>query len=230
MLTQAIDTIPFVAGVFLGDRMREVLKEEGVGYLDLAGNFYLNRGDFYVEKIVDKNPFSRTPPLKNLFAPISSRVTRAMLIEPKRTWHLSELAQETGVSLGQSSSVTEKMIAQEFLFWNAKGKIELKNPTPLLEAWKKVYSHSAHPLPPHPVNNTPTSTIPTKQPTATLTFPNSHVINDSYQVYSQITKSLDRKSNSAMLRTESRQLLRNLHVNTLRKRTSSCQKKSYSRD
>lgn len=37
--------------------MREVLKEEGVGYLNLAGNFYLNWDDFYVEKIVDKNPF-----------------------------------------------------------------------------------------------------------------------------------------------------------------------------
>ena len=90
-LAQTRNAIPFVAGLFLGDRMREALKEEGVGYLDLAGNFYLNWADFYAEKIVDKNPFSSTPPLKNLFAPVSSRITRAILVEPKRTWSLSQV-------------------------------------------------------------------------------------------------------------------------------------------
>jgi len=130
---------PFVASVFLGDRAQEALKEEGVGYLDLAGNFYLNQDNFYAEKIVAKNPFSDIPPLKNLFAPVSSRITRALLIEPNRTWQLNELAKETDVSLGQSYSVIEKMIAQEFVFWNTDGKIALKDPKLLLEAWKEVY-------------------------------------------------------------------------------------------
>jgi len=31
------ESIPFVASVFLGERARVALKEEGVGYLDLAG-------------------------------------------------------------------------------------------------------------------------------------------------------------------------------------------------
>ncbi|MCJ7739745.1 hypothetical protein MUP32_00305, partial [Candidatus Microgenomates bacterium] len=33
--------IPFVAGTFFGESARQVVKEEGVGLIDLAGNFYL---------------------------------------------------------------------------------------------------------------------------------------------------------------------------------------------
>ncbi len=131
--------IPFVASVFLGERARAALKEEGVGYLDLAGNFYLKQGEIYVEKIVANNPFSKKPPLKNLFAPISSRITCALLVEPTRTWHVSELAKETEVSLGQASAVAKRMIAEEFLSWNSEGRLQLKDATALLEAWKQVY-------------------------------------------------------------------------------------------
>src|SRR3989344_1844407 len=61
--------VPFVAGQFIGETARQVAKEEGVGIMDLAGNFYLKRDDVYIEKIVDKNPFAQKVSLKNLFAP-----------------------------------------------------------------------------------------------------------------------------------------------------------------
>ncbi|MBU3978177.1 hypothetical protein KJ980_04650 [Patescibacteria group bacterium] len=138
-LAQTQKAIPFVASAFLGDRAREALKKEGVGYLDLAGNFYLNQNDFYVEKIVERNPFSATPPLKNLFAPISSRITRALLLEPKRTWRRNTLAQETRVSIGQTYSVVDAMLKEEFIFWNDEEKLQLKDPAALLNAWKNIY-------------------------------------------------------------------------------------------
>ncbi len=133
------DFIPVVASPYLGERSRTVLKEEGVSYIDLAGNFYLNSKDLYVEKIVEKNPNTVPTQLKNLFSPISSRITRALLIEPTRKWKLGELAQSATVSLGQTSSVIERMISDEFVFWNGEGQLELKDPATLLEAWKKVY-------------------------------------------------------------------------------------------
>jgi hypothetical protein len=136
---QTLHAIPFVASVFLGERARAALKEEGVGYLDLAGNFYLKQGEVYVEKIVADNPFSKKLPLKNLFAPISSRVTRALLVEPTRTWHVSELARETQVSLGQASAVAKRMVAEEFLSWSSEGTLQLNDAAALLEAWKQVY-------------------------------------------------------------------------------------------
>ncbi len=135
---QSTNTIPLVATWFLGERVRQAMKEEGVGYIDLAGNFYLNQPGLYTEKIVDKNPFSNTPPLKNIFASTSSRITRAMLIEPKRSWTMSELSKEAVVSIGQTYNVLEAMAGEEFVA-KEKGTWKLINPAALLEAWKKVY-------------------------------------------------------------------------------------------
>lgn len=131
--------VPFVAGRFFGERARQVAKEEGVGIIDLAGNFYLKQGDLYIEKIVDKNPFVQKSPLKNLFAPVSSRVARVLLANPSKTWLLGELSQEANVSLGQTHKVIDRMVEEEIIERNEEGKLSLKNIATLLEEWKKVY-------------------------------------------------------------------------------------------
>ena len=137
--TGSTNTIPMVAGWYVGERARQALKDEGVGYLDLAGNFYFKHLNYYVEKTVDKNPFSSTPPLKNIFAPTSSRITRVMLIDPKRSWTISDLSKEAGVSLGQTYNVLEAMSGEELATKDEQGKWKAADPTALLDAWKKVY-------------------------------------------------------------------------------------------
>ncbi len=132
--------VPFVAGQFFGKTARQVAKEEGVGIMDLAGNFYLKKDDVYIEKIVEKNPFVQKIPLKNLFAPISSRITRVLLAQPKEAWLLGELSQEAKVSLGQTHKTIDRMIEEELIEWNQKNKLVLRNPDRLLTAWKNTYS------------------------------------------------------------------------------------------
>ena len=131
--------VPFVAGPFFGEAARQVAKEEGVGIMDLAGNFYLKRDDVYIEKIVDKNPFAQKVSLKNLFAPISSRITRVLLTQPTKTWLLEELSQEATVSLGQTHKTIDRMIEEELIERNQDNRLALKNPNRLLEAWKQTY-------------------------------------------------------------------------------------------
>ena len=138
-LTDNTDFVPVVAGWFIGERARQLLKEEGVSYLDLAGNFYFLRHNFYAERIIDKNPFTTKPPLKNIFAPTSSRIARAMLIEPKRAWTVSDLYRAADVSLGQTHKVLEAMRDNELATRDVEGKWTVTSPTALLEAWKKVY-------------------------------------------------------------------------------------------
>lgn len=133
--------IPVVAGWFFGDKAKQVLKSEGVNYIDEAKNFYLNIADplMVIQNNVDKNPFSDTPPLKNVFAPTSSRIARAMLIEPTRSWSISELSRATEVSLGQTYNVLAAMQEDELARKDETGKWTVVSPTALLEAWKKVY-------------------------------------------------------------------------------------------
>ncbi len=132
------DAIPFVASLFLGDRAKAALKDEGVGFFDLAGNFYVKQPDFYAEKVVEKNPFSKKAPLKNLFGVTSSRITRALLVEPKRQWQARELSLEADVSLGQTYNVIDGLIEEEFVTKTPNGLV-VKDPGALLDAWKKVY-------------------------------------------------------------------------------------------
>jgi len=110
-----------------------------VGIMDLAGNFYLKKDDVYIEKIIEKNPFVQKIPLKNLFAPISSRITRVLLAQPKKTWLLGKLSQEANVSLGQTHKTIDRMIEEELVERNQDNRLVLRNPSKLLEAWKNVY-------------------------------------------------------------------------------------------
>lgn len=137
--TEGSDAIPMVAGLYIGERARDLLRDEGVGYLDLAGNIYFARNSIYVERVVDKNPFSNKPPLKNIFAPTSSRITRVMLIEPKRAWTMSDLSKVADVSIGQTHKVLEAMSEEELAVKDSSGKWTVASPTALLDAWKKVY-------------------------------------------------------------------------------------------
>lgn len=136
---QNMGTAPMIGTTYMGERARQVAKEEGVGYVDLAGNFFLNKKGVYIEKIVDKNPNTVKTTLKNLFAPVSSRIIRALLIEPDRRWILADIANETSASIGQIYKVIEKLIGEELVKRDDEDKIILVNPKVLLEEWKKVY-------------------------------------------------------------------------------------------
>jgi hypothetical protein len=138
-LAQAMGAVPMVAGVFWGKRVRRVAKEENVGLLDLAGNFYLQKDPVLIEKTVGKNPFSTTTPLKSLFSPVSTRIIRAILIEPNRVWNLQKLSQETNVSIGQTYKVADRLEAEEFGKRNKKKQFVLTSPGELVDEWIKVY-------------------------------------------------------------------------------------------
>lgn len=127
---------PVLAATFLSPRAREICREEEVGYLDLAGNCWLKFDDLYVEKVVEKNPFPHRGRPPSLFSPVSSRIVRAVLEEPQRTWQVSEMARAARVSLGQTSNVTRRLIAEEYVN-RTDHRLRLAQPARLLDAWKE---------------------------------------------------------------------------------------------
>jgi len=131
---------PVLASIFIGPGARSICKEEGVGYIDLAGNCFLQFDDIYIEKIVDRNPYPQRGRPSSLFTPISSRILRALLVEPDRQWKVSELAEATQVSLGQTSNVTRRLIEEEYLSKTQRIRLRLIQPGKLLDAWQEQYS------------------------------------------------------------------------------------------
>ena len=126
---------PLLGAPFVSPRVRQICREEGMGYIDLAGNCFLAFDELYVERSVERNPFPRRGRPASVFAPVSSRIARALLEEPGRAWKLVELVQATGVSLGLASTVTRRLIGEGYLA-QASHRLRLVQPAQLLEAWQ----------------------------------------------------------------------------------------------
>lgn len=133
---------PVLVTTFLGERTREILKKDNIGYMDLAGNCYLRFNNIYIEKVMDKNPYINKRKLKTTFKPVSSRILRVLLEEPKRTWKILELSRVAKVSLGQTSNVCRWLIDEEYMERNKEGFYSLTSLGKLLDEWAQNYTYT----------------------------------------------------------------------------------------
>lgn len=134
---------PVLASTFLSPRVREICKEEGVGYLDVAGNCRLSLPDAYLEKVVERNPFPPRGRPASLFAPVSSRLIRVVLEAPSRAWTVQELSKTAGISLGQASNVCRRLLEEAYAVRQER-RVRLTEPGKLLDAWRDQYDPSRH--------------------------------------------------------------------------------------
>jgi hypothetical protein len=126
--------LPFIGGRFFGERDRNIAMMEGVNLFDLAGNIYLNMPQLHYESIVTKNPFPK-PTLKELFAPVSSRIVRVLLVDPKKKWFISDLAKEADVSLALAYRIVVKLLEDKLLEKATTKEVIVKSPGEILDRW-----------------------------------------------------------------------------------------------
>jgi len=98
-------------------------------------------GGIFIRTTASKKEVRRPGRPKSLFAPISTRVIRTLLIEPQRRWKLSELATVAHVSLGHIHKVKQELLTQEFIEEDQEKRFLLKDPTGLLNAWQETYNY-----------------------------------------------------------------------------------------
>ncbi|MEA3377371.1 MAG: type IV toxin-antitoxin system AbiEi family antitoxin [Chloroflexota bacterium] len=128
-----------IAAPYISPRGMDVCREHDVGCVDLVGNVYLAFDSVYIERVVEEKPQRRKRWIKNLFAPVSSRIVRAMLEEPDQAWRLTELAEATDASLGQTYKVSEKLVDEDFARKSTRDGLTLTDPAGLLDLWRQVY-------------------------------------------------------------------------------------------
>lgn len=130
---------PLIAAPYISPRGMALCKQHEVGCLDLLGNVYLAFDNVYIERVVEKKPERQERRIKNLFAPVSSRIVRAMLEEPDRAWKLTELAEATDASLGQTYKVSEKLVDEDLARKSRREGLVLTEPGGLLDLWREAY-------------------------------------------------------------------------------------------
>lgn len=125
---------------YISPQSAQICTENGVGYVDLAGNCRLSFRQVYVEREGRPNPTPQRRDLRSLYSPRTTRVLRVLLLDPKKTWKLQPLAQEAGVSLGQVYNV-KKLLADREWIRTDEGGLRLVEPGPLLREWSQNYTY-----------------------------------------------------------------------------------------
>ncbi len=147
-LQSIIDKREDVYGVFgapfVSDESKEICKETGIGFIDLAGNCLFRFDNVYISVEGRPNPYPATRPLKSIFAPKSTRALRVLLCNPKKNWFVKDLAREANISIGQASNLKKRLLEYELIEEVGDKKVmkfRLSSPEALLNKWAENYSY-----------------------------------------------------------------------------------------
>jgi hypothetical protein len=137
---------PVVAAPYVSPQSAALVRRNGCGYLDLAGNCYLAFDNVLIHTEGRPNSGRIRRPLKALFAPRATRVVRALLVERDRAWRLDELGRAVGVSLGHAHNVIKRLEELEWVERGRDGHFRLSHPGELLDVWRDEYSYRVNGL------------------------------------------------------------------------------------
>jgi hypothetical protein len=117
--------------------------EHGVNWLDLSGNAHLRTGELYVHVEGRRNLFTTRGPTASPFAPKSSRIAHAMLLEPSTWWRQVDIAERLSLDDGYVSRIVRRLEEEQFLDRDGK-QVRPRNPDLLLDAWADDYRFDRH--------------------------------------------------------------------------------------
>ncbi len=139
---KAHGAIPIVVAPYLSPNAQSLCRDEGVGFLDLAGNVHLSFDGIFIDRQVANKPATERRELKSLFTPKSAQVLRVLLRDPVRTWRVVELAEAAAVSVGHVSNVRSGLLDREWAEVAEDGLL-LSRPDALLDEWASAYEPPA---------------------------------------------------------------------------------------
>ena len=123
---------------YIAPRTAEICRQDGIGYIDFAGNCRLTFGGVYIEQRGNPNPLSEKRDLRSLYSPKAARILRVILNNPRKNWKMQDLAREAEVSLGQAANV-KKLLDSRELIEKAEEGFTLREPFSLLSEWSQNY-------------------------------------------------------------------------------------------
>ena len=127
---------------YISEKTTEMLRNAGIGFLDLAGNCFISFGSLFIQKEGKKNPFLSRRKFSSLFKVKASRILRVLLFDPNRYWKIAELAKEAKVSVGHAYNVKEELLNRELAVVGDRG-MRLSEPGSLLQEWCDNYRFEA---------------------------------------------------------------------------------------
>lgn len=129
---------------FMGDVGKRICKKEGVAFIDLSGNADIQARGLRVHVAGRPNRFVQRGRPPSVFAPKSSRISRLLLLDPKRWWRQAELSTNAELGRGYVSKICSRLEEDRFIERGPDGAVRPRDPDLLLEAWKSQYDFRRH--------------------------------------------------------------------------------------
>jgi hypothetical protein len=117
--------------------------ERNLNWLDLSGNAHIRDENLYISVQGRPNQFAARGRPSSAFAPKSSRVTRALLLDPERWWRQKELSEHTDLDAGRVSRVVRRLEDDDLLARDG-GLLRPRDRDLLLDAWADEYRFDRH--------------------------------------------------------------------------------------
>lgn len=128
------------AAPYISERSRELCKAEGIGYVDLAGDSFLQFASVLVDRVGKGSKRKEQRGLRSILAPKATRVLRALLLAPNQPTTISRLASTCGMSPAGVYLVAELLEAKGYVAREKDRSIRLQDPGRLLRDWAENWS------------------------------------------------------------------------------------------
>jgi hypothetical protein len=137
------DAIPVLVVPYMSKAGAETAERAGLNWIDLSGNASIQDEGLRVWVQGKPNELRTAGRPSSPFAPKSARVSRALLLEPKRWWRQKDLAVATQLDDGNVSRVVRRLDEEALLERRAK-ELRPRDPDLLLDAWAQEYRFDRH--------------------------------------------------------------------------------------
>jgi len=141
-LSESNQEYGLLAAPYLSEESRQLCRNAGINYLDLAGNCWLAVDNVFIEVDGKPNPYPEKRPLRSVFSPKSTRLLRVLLNESKKSWYVKDLAKEANLSLGQVSKLKNRLLDYDYLEETSDRKLRFRRAESLLRKWSDKYSYT----------------------------------------------------------------------------------------
>lgn len=126
---------PVFAAPYVGERSREILVSENIGYIDLIGNVYLKFGSVLIDRISNTGRETERRLTRGLFAPKATRIIRAILNDPNNKWTITGLANACKMSPAGIYFVINQLEDKGYILRETDKSIKVVEPKRLLKDW-----------------------------------------------------------------------------------------------
>ncbi len=133
-------TYPVFVAPYISKRSREILASENIGYIDLIGDVYLKFGSVLVDRLSNVERKTERSLSRGIFANKATRIIRAILNSPNKSWTIKGLAGICRMSPAGVYFVINNLEEKGYVLREKDKSIKVEDPKRLLQDWASNWS------------------------------------------------------------------------------------------